>query len=258
MSYFIDTHAHIYLPEFDHDRAYVIEQARQAGVQKILMPNIDEHSTQRMVDTEHQFAGTCFAMMGLHPCSVNQEVVRQLEAIETWLSRRTFIAIGEIGTDRYWDTTYWKQQTEAFTVQVRWAARLNLPIVIHCRQSLDETLDMLERLQDGQLSGVFHCFTGSAQQAQRALQLGFYLGIGGVATFKNGGLDKVLPHIPAERIILETDSPYLAPVPHRGKRNEPAYLALVAQRVAALYQMEVDQLRNLTTQNALQLFKHVC
>ncbi len=257
MHYFIDTHAHIYLPEFDADREDVISRARTAGVEKILMPNIDETSVTRMLAVEGQYAGTCFAMMGLHPCSVKQQVSRQLNETEALLSRHSFVAIGEIGTDRYWDTTYWDQQIEAFTVQAGWAAKLNLPMVIHCRHSLDETLDVVEKMQDGRLTGVFHCFSGTVQQALRAVHLGFYLGIGGVATFKNGGLDKVLPHVPADRIILETDSPYLAPVPNRGRRNEPAFLLLVAEKVAAYLGIEVEALRLLTTQNALRLFQHV-
>lgn len=257
MHYFIDTHAHIYLPEFDADRQDVIRQAHEAGVEKILMPNIDEGSVEAMLATEQQFPGTCYAMMGLHPCSVKSNVQQQLCAIESWLNKRTFIAIGEMGTDRYWDTTYWNEQLEAFRVQAGWAKKLKLPMVIHCRQSLDETLELLESLQDGSLTGVFHCFTGTLLQAQRVLQLGFYLGIGGVATFKNGGLDQVLPDVPVEKIILETDSPYLAPVPHRGKRNVPAYLTLVAERVATYYGITTATLCDTTTRNALSLFKHV-
>lgn len=258
MHYFIDTHAHIYLPEFDTDRQEVIRQAREAGVEKILMPNIDESSVQAMLVTAERFPDTCYAMMGLHPCSVRSNVQQQLYAVESWLSQWRFIAIGEMGTDRYWDTTYWSEQLEAFRVQAGWAKKLKLPLVIHCRQSLDETIDLLEELQDGSMTGVFHCFSGSLQQAQRIIQLGFYLGIGGVATFKNGGLDKVLPDVPVERIILETDSPYLAPVPHRGKRNVPAYLTLVAERVAQLLGTTTGKLRDTTTRNALNLFKHVC
>ncbi|MCS6973866.1 MAG: TatD family hydrolase [Cyclobacteriaceae bacterium] len=257
MQYFIDSHAHIYLPEFDADRQIVIQQARQAGVEKILMPNIDESSVERMLNTEEQFPGICYAMMGLHPCSVNGQVQQQLYAIESWLTKRSFIAIGEMGTDRYWDTTWWDEQIEAFRVQAGWAKQFRLPLVIHCRQSLDETLALLESLQDGSLTGVFHCFTGSLTQAQRVLQLGFYLGIGGVATFKNGGLDRVLPELPVEKIILETDSPYLAPVPHRGKRNVPAYLTFVAEKVASLYVITTDALRDQITRNTLQLFEHV-
>lgn len=258
MQYFIDTHAHIYLPEFDADRHEVIREARETGVEKILMPNIDEHSVQQMLAAEEQFPGTCYAMMGLHPCSVKGDVQQQLYIIESWLNKRPFIAIGEMGTDRYWDTTYWQEQLEAFRVQAGWAKKFNLPLVIHCRQSLDETLDVLEQLQDGSLTGVFHCFSGTPEQAQRVLQLGFYLGIGGIATFRNGGLDKVLPHVAVEKIILETDSPYLAPVPHRGKRNVPAYLMRVAETVAAYCGTTTDRLRDLTTRNALKLFKHVC
>lgn len=258
MHYFIDTHAHIYLPEFDTDRQAVIQQARESGVEKILMPNIDENSIEAMLATGQQFPDTCYPMIGLHPCSVRGTVQQQLYAIESWLTKQPFIAIGEMGTDRYWDTTYWDQQLEAFRVQAAWAKKLKLPLVIHCRQSLDETLELLEQLQDGSLTGVFHCFSGSLQQARRILQLGFYLGIGGVATFKNAGLDKVLPQVPVEKIILETDSPYLAPVPYRGRRNVPAYLIQVAEKVAGFYGTTTAMLRSTTTRNALDLFNHVC
>jgi TatD DNase family protein len=194
-------------------------------------------------------------MMGLHPVSVKKGFERELYIVEEWLARRKFCAVGEIGTDLYWDKTYWDQQCEAFTVQVNWAKKLGIPVVIHCRESLDQTIALVEKLQDGTLSGIFHCFGGSLEQAEKISKLNFYVGIGGIVTFKKGGLDEVLPEIPLERIVLETDSPYLTPTPHRGKRNEPGYIPLIAQRVAELKKVSIDELQQKTTGNALSIFK---
>jgi TatD DNase family protein len=250
----IDTHAHIYLDEFETDRSDMLARCADAGVYKIFMPNIDHTSIDLMLELENK-SSSCMAMMGLHPCSVKKDFERELYTVESWLAKRKFAAVGEIGTDLYWDKTFWEQQKEAFTLQVSWAKHYNLPIVIHSRESLDETISMVEQMQDGTLSGVFHCFGGTVEQAQRIVKLGFYLGIGGVATFKKGGLDVVLPHVPITSIVLETDSPYLAPVPHRGKRNEPSYIPLIAQRVSELVNMITADLQVATTQNALKLFK---
>jgi TatD DNase family protein len=192
--------------------------------------------------------------MGLHPCSVKKDFERELLLVEQWLSKRRFSAIGEIGTDLYWDKTFWDQQCEAFTIQLGWAKKFQLPAVIHCRESLDATIELVERLQDGSLTGVFHCFSGSSAQAERICKLNFFLGIGGVATFKKGGLDAILPGVPAESIVLETDSPWLAPVPYRGKRNEPGYIPLIAQKVSEIKQLTLAELQTKTTANALRLF----
>ncbi|QOI98452.1 MAG: TatD family hydrolase [Flammeovirgaceae bacterium] len=254
MNYWVDTHAHIYLNEFQADLHDILERAKQHAVGKILMPNIDTASINTMLEVEAENPDSCYAMMGLHPCSVKNDFEHQLYEVENWLAKRKFTAVGEIGTDLYWDKTFWEQQKEAFTIQVNLAKKYKLPVVIHCRETLDETISMIERMQDGSLSGVFHCFTGNRQQAERIIQLNFYLGIGGVATFKNGGLDTVLPYMGLSRIILETDSPYLAPVPHRGKRNEPAYIVNVGQRVAQLTGQSVDEVMKLTMQNAYNLF----
>lgn len=254
MSHWIDTHAHIYLKEFDHDRAEILRRSEDNQVQHIFMPNVDHTTIDAMLEVESRSQG-CFAMMGLHPCSVNKGFERELYIVEEWLSKKKFAAVGEIGTDLYWDKTFWDQQCEAFHVQVNWAKKFGLPVVIHCRESLTETLDLVERLQDGRLTGIFHCFSGTAAEAERIAKLNFYVGIGGVATFKKGGLDVTLPEIPADRIVLETDSPYLAPVPHRGKRNEPAYIPLIAQRVADVKKMSLEDLQKQTTENALRLFK---
>jgi TatD DNase family protein len=256
MNYWVDTHAHIYLDEFNTDRQEMLERAKQNQVHKILMPNIDAASIDAMLQVEEAHPDTCLAMMGIHPCSVKQDVQRQLYEVETWLSKRRFVAVGEIGTDLYWDKTYWEQQKEAFRFQVNLALKHKLPVVIHCRESLNETIDMIEQLQNGKLTGVFHCFTGNAEQARRITALNFYIGIGGVATFKNSGLDNLVPLIGLDRIVLETDSPYLAPVPYRGKRNEPAYLVYVAEKLARLTGLPREEVMWKTTENALKLFNY--
>lgn len=249
-----DTHAHIYLDEFSSDREDMLKRAREAGVARIYMPNIDVASIGDMMALEERHPDWCFAMMGLHPCSVKSDFEKQLYVMEAWLHKRKFAAIGEMGTDLYWDKTFWEQQKEAFGIQARWAKEFGLPMVIHCRQSIDETIALLSPLAGDGLTGIFHCFTGNGEQAVRVVELGFYLGIGGVATFKNGGLDRILPHIPSDRLVLETDSPYLAPVPHRGKRNEPAYLASIAQKVSEILGMTVQELARVTSENAALVF----
>ena len=249
-----DTHAHIYSDEFLPDREGVLSRAREAGVEKIYMPNIDHTSIDAMLEVEMKYPWQCFAMMGLHPCSVKTDFQKELYLVEQWLGKRKFHAVGEIGTDLYWDKTFWEQQKEAFVIQVNWAKKHKLPIIIHCRESIDQTIELLEPLVDKTLRGIFHCFSGDAAQAKRIIAMGFYLGIGGVATFKNGGLDKVLPEVPMDRIVLETDSPYLAPVPHRGKRNEPSYIPLIANKVCELMNVAVEELQKTTSANAGKIF----
>lgn len=251
---FIDTHAHIYLDEFREDREAMIKRAQECGVNRIYMPNIDHTSIEGMLELVDKYPDVCFPMMGLHPCYVKADFETELGLVESWLAKRKFAAVGEIGTDLYWDKTFWEQQKEVFRIQVGWAKQYGLPIVIHCRESINETINMVEELQDGNLRGVFHCFTGDVDQAKRIIQLGFYLGVGGVSTFKKGGLDTVLPHVPLNRIILETDSPYLAPVPHRGKRNEPSYIPLIAKRVAEMTGSAIETIGDQTTTNARGLF----
>ncbi len=255
MNFYTDTHAHIYLEEFDADRSDMLARARDAGVNRIMMPNIDHTSIDRMLELELKSDEMCFPMMGLHPCSVKKDFEKELYQMENWLSKRKFSAIGEMGTDLYWDKTFWEQQQEAFKIQVSWAKLHNLPIVIHSRDSLDQTIELVEQLKDENLTGVFHCFTGTAEQAKRIFNLGFFIGIGGVATFKNGGMDNVLPSVDIEKIVLETDSPYLAPVPFRGKRNEPAYISIIAAKVAELKNISLEEVQLLTSQNAAKLFK---
>jgi TatD DNase family protein len=250
----VDTHAHIYAGEFDADRAEMMQRAADKAIGRIYMPNIDHTSVDGMLDLELKYPAVCYPMMGLHPCYVKKDFEKELYRVESWLNKRKFSAVGEMGTDLYWDKTFWDQQVEAFTIQAGFAKKHALPIVVHCRESIDETIALTERLQDGKLTGVFHCFTGSKEQADKLVKLGFYLGIGGVATFKKSGMENVIPHIPMDRIVLETDSPYLAPTPHRGKRNEPANIPLVAQRVAELKNCNLTEVQTATTQNALILF----
>lgn len=256
-NYWTDTHAHIYLEDFDTDRDDMLTHAREVDVTKIYMPNIDHTSIDRMLEVEEKSTGTCVAMMGLHPCSVKKDFHKELYLVEQWLSKRRFCALGEMGTDLYWDKNFWEQQLEAFTIQVGWAKQFKIPIVIHCRETLDQTIELVEQLKDDNLTGVFHCFTGTLEQADRITKLGFYLGIGGVVTFRNGGMDKVIPSLDLKHMVLETDSPYLAPAPHRGKRNEPKYIPLVAAKVAELKNISLEEVQEVTTRNALDLFKAV-
>jgi TatD DNase family protein len=254
MNFWTDTHAHIYAKEFDNDRGDMLHRCSENHVKKIYMPNVDHTSIDNMLELESRF-DNCIAMMGLHPCSVNKDFQRELYRVEEWLSKRKFAAVGEIGTDLYWDKTFWDQQKEAFTIQVNWAKKYGLPVVIHCRESLDETIDLVENLQDGKLTGIFHCFTGSIEQAKKIAKLNFFLGIGGVSTFKKGGMDTVLPDVAIETMVLETDSPYLAPVPHRGKRNEPGYIPIIAEKIAEIKKISLDELQKQTTENAAKIFK---
>jgi TatD DNase family protein len=252
----IDTHTHLYLEQFDSDRDQVVQNAFHAGVGKLFLPNIDLDSIPGMMVLTEQYPNVCYAMMGLHPCSVKAGFEVELQQIYDALADKPIIAIGEIGIDMFWDKSTLPLQREAFRIQVQWAKDMNLPIVIHARDSYNELFEELNILNDYKLSGVFHCFTGSLQQAEKILSYGnFYLGIGGVSTFKNSGLNNVLPHVPLNRIILETDSPYLAPVPHRGKRNESAYTALVAQHLSHVLDKPFAEIEAQTTQNALELFQ---
>lgn len=250
----IDTHAHIYTEEFSEDIDEVISRSMESGISKILMPNIDHESIDLMLQLEEKYSSTCHAMMGLHPCSVKADFEKHLYEVEEWLGKRFFLAVGEMGTDLYWDKTFWQQQQEAFKIQCNLALKHKLPIVIHCRETIDETIKLVEEFADKGLKGVFHCFTGDIDQAKRITDLGFYLGIGGVATFKNGGLDQVIPRIDRSKIVLETDSPYLAPTPNRGKRNEPSYVRLVAEKVSTCLELSIEEVDTLTTSNANALF----
>lgn len=250
----IDSHAHIYLPEFKEDLQGVIDASLESGVEKILMPNIDHTSIEDMLGVEDSFPDMCFSMMGLHPCSVKKDFEKSLYEVEEWLNKKDFLAVGEIGTDLYWDKTFWNEQQEAFKIQCDLALKFKKPVVIHCRESISETIALVKPFAEQGLKGVFHCFTGSVKQAHQITDLGFFLGIGGVSTFKNGGMDQVLPDVDMTRLLLETDSPYLAPVPFRGKRNSPAYLSLIRDRIAEIKNIDIELVESNTDQNTTRLF----
>jgi TatD DNase family protein len=250
----IDTHAHIYADEFNDDIEAVLTRSKSAGVSRILMPAIDSETHEKMISLEDNQADYCISMMGLHPCSVKSNYKDELKAIEGYFTKRKFIAVGETGLDFYWDLTFKDQQYEVFHRQAELALNYNIPLVIHSRNSTNECIEVVRQHQNGNLKGVFHCFSGTAEQAQKIVDLGFYLGIGGVLTFKNSGLDKAIAEIDLSKIVLETDAPYLAPVPYRGKRNECGYILYVAQKLAELKGIPVNEIDAITTDNASNLF----
>ncbi len=250
----IDTHSHIYSEDFVNDIDEVIQRAYDNDIKKIVMPNIDSGSVKRLFDLSESYPHLCFPLLGLHPTSVSEDYNEELQAVEYWMDKRNFYGIGEIGIDLYWDRTYLKQQQDAFRYQVQLAKSKELPIVIHVRNSFNEVYEIVKEEQDGQLKGIFHCFTGNKQEAQKVVDIGFKLGVGGVVTFKNSNLGEVLQSIDIKNIVLETDAPYLSPVPKRGSRNETAYLVYVAQKVAEVYNISVDEVAEITTFNARNLF----
>jgi TatD DNase family protein len=251
----IDTHAHLYVDDFQRDRQNIIDRALAGGVQKIYLPAIDSSELENLLSLEKAFPGHCFPMMGLHPCSVKENFEEELQVVEQQLRQRRFAAVGEVGLDFHWDLSFVDQQYEAFRRQVDWAKELKLPVVIHSRKSLDECIGVISEKQHGALTGIFHCFSGTAEQGRRAIELGFYLGIGGVITYKNAGLAEVLAELPLESMVLETDAPYLTPVPHRGKRNESSYLKYVAQKLAEVKGVSVEEVAAVTTANAENIFR---
>ncbi len=249
----IETHAHIYDEQFADDRQEMLQYAWKTGIQQIWMPNCDHKTIPGMMELADAHPKQCLPMMGLHPCYVKDNFETELQIVEGWLNKRIFLAIGEIGMDLYWDKTFRAQQEEAFMYQCQLALKHNIWIDIHSREAFWETVALIEKIGNPKLKGIFHCFVGNLDEANKAIELGFKLGIGGVVTFKNGGLDKVLPHIGIEHLVLETDSPYLAPTPYRGKRNEPAYLEVIAQRIADLKQLTKVEVIGATTSNALSM-----
>ncbi len=252
----IDTHTHLYSEEFDADRREMIERAFNKGVSKMYLPAIDSENHEKMLSLEAECPKKIIAMMGLHPCYVKPETWKsELKIVENYLNQRPFCAIGEIGIDLYWDQSTLDIQLIAFETQIDWAIERDLPIVIHTRSSFDETFEVLERKKHPKLRGIFHCFSGNLEQAKHAIDLNFLLGIGGVVTFKNGKIDQFLNEIPLEHIVLETDSPYLAPVPFRGKRNESSYLDLVAGKLANIYGTSFEEIDRMTTENAERIFE---
>lgn len=250
----VDTHIHLYAEEFSADRNELIQQAFDNNVTAFYLPNIDSTSIAGMYNLEEKYPASCFAMMGLHPCYVKENYKEELSVIEKELSMRKFCAIGEIGIDLYWDKSFKKQQEEVFIEQIKWANDLNIPIVIHSRNATDEIVSIIKQNQHLKPKGIFHCFSGDINQAKEIIELGFYLGIGGVVTFKNSGLDKVVSEIGIDKIVLETDAPYLAPVPYRGKRNVPSYLSLVANKIAELKNISANEVASITTANAKKIF----
>lgn len=249
----IDTHSHIYGPEFDDDRAEVLQRARLAGVDKVLLPNINEESIARMLQVAKEYPDMCYPMMGLHPEDVKEDWAQVLDRMEMQLDG--MIAVGEVGLDFYWDTTFRREQIEAFERQICWAVERNLPLVIHMRKAEQELLEVMGRHKSDGLRGVFHCFGGSRETASRMLKHeGFVLGIGGVVTFKNSRLAETLRHVPLDRIVLETDAPYLAPVPYRGKRNEPSYVAHVARFLSDIYNVSEEEVNDVTNLAVKRVF----
>ncbi len=252
---FIDTHCHLYSAEFDVDRIEMIRNAVHAGVRQMMMPNIDLDTVSLMLQLVTEFPGVCYPMMGLHPCSVKENYKEILQHMKGLIDTGSFAGVGETGIDLYWDTTYKGFQIEAFEQQISWGKEFDLPVIIHSRESLELNIDIIASQQGGRLRGIFHCFGGDYDQAIRIYELGFKIGIGGVVTFKKSGLADVLPRIPSDIILLETDAPYLAPSPYRGKRNEPAYLPLIAGQIALLLGLSLDEVANITYQNALDVFR---
>lgn len=250
----IDTHTHLYLEQFDEDRDEMIQRALDAGVEKMFLPNIDSSSIESLLQLEADYPEHCIAMMGLHPCSVGENYREELAIVREWLEKRSFCAVGEIGIDLHWDTTFRKQQEESFLTQCEWAKKMDIPIVIHTRKATQLVIDLVREINDDRLNGIFHCFGGTLEEARAIIDLGFYLGIGGVLTFKKSGLDKVMQEIDLAHVVLETDSPYLAPAPHRGKRNESAYVRLVAEKLADVKGTTLEEVAKLTSANAEKIF----
>ncbi len=250
-----DTHAHLYLSEFDEDREQIVRKAIGKNVRYMLLPNINSDSVESMLNLCGMFPNNLFPMIGLHPTDVKENYVQELDLIIKWLDKKKFFAIGETGIDLYRDKTFVDEQKHAFGRQVELAKKYELPVVIHSRESFNEIFEVIENLYEKNLTGVFHCFTGTKEQAEKIIGWGFKLGIGGVLTFKNSGLDKVVADIPLKNIILETDSPFLAPNPYRGKRNESSYLIYIAQKLADIKKTSLTEIAGITTQNAIELFK---
>lgn len=254
---YIDTHCHIYLDDFAGDLDKVVQRAENEGVKKFYLPAIDSEVIPQMLALETRYPGKCFAMMGLHPCSVKKNYREELDIVAQWLEKRPFAAIGEIGLDFYWDKTFTDQQYEAFNLQMQWALDRNMPIVIHTRNAMPETISAVRPFAEKGLKGIFHCFGGSPEEAQQITGMGFYLGIGGVITYKKSGLSETIKHIDLKHVVLETDSPYLTPVPFRGKRNESSYIKYVVKEIAEAKQCSEKEIGRITTENAEKIFKNV-
>ena len=250
----IDTHCHLYSEEFDTDIAAVLQRATAGGVQQFYLPAIDSTATTAMLKLEEKFPGKCIAMMGLHPCYVKENYKEELQMAADWLTKRKFAAVGETGLDYYWDKTFVKEQEEAFRVQIEWSLEYNLPIVIHTRNAMQETINIVKEYVPRGVRGIFHCFSGSHESAKEIIKAGFYLGIGGVLTYKKAGLAEVLQNIDLQHLVLETDAPYLTPVPYRGKRNESSYLKYIVDKLSEVKNVQVEKVAAITTANAQKIF----
>ncbi len=249
-----DTHTHLYSEQFDEDRKEVIQRAFNASIYRFFIPAIDSSYTERMLKLEQEYPSNVFLMMGLHPTSVKENYLDELAHVKEWIDKRNFFAIGEIGIDLYWDKTYLAQQKKAFKTQIKWAKEKKMPIIIHCREAFDEIFEVLETEKSDDLYGIFHCFTGTLEQAKKAISYNMKLGIGGVATFKNGKINKFLNEIDIKNIVLETDSPYLSPTPYRGKRNESSYITEVIDKLAEIYSLTFEEIAEITTLNSKEIF----
>jgi TatD DNase family protein len=250
----VDTHSHLYADEFVEDLELVLERSRVAGISKVYLPAIDSHSHTQMINLADKHPDICIPMMGLHPCYVNEQYESELGIVRSWLDKRPFAAIGEIGLDFYHSVEFKTQQERAFQIQIEWALEKELPIVIHSRSSMDECIKMVAQYGKGKARGIFHCFGGDERQAKKVIELGFYLGIGGVVTYKNAGLAKIVEETSLEHLVLETDAPYLSPVPFRGKRNESSYVVHVAQKISELKKITIEEVDEITTANAKKIF----
>ncbi len=252
----IDTHSHLYDSQFDTDRDAVVMRAKAAGVRRILMPNIDSSTIDALHRTEETYPAYCFSMMGLHPTSVSDNYKQELASIEKMFATHSYCGVGEIGLDLYWDQDHLVQQIDAFETQIEWSKQLSLPVMMHSRNAFNQVYDSIIKCYDSRLKGVFHSFGGTKEEATRVLELpDFYLGINGIVTFKNAGLKDVLPFVPLSRLVLETDDPYLAPVPYRGKRNEPAYLSSIIQMLSEIYHVAIEEVKEITSRNAEYVFR---
>ncbi len=250
----VDTHTHIFVSEFDQDRNEVVQRAKEAGIEKFVLPNIDTKSISALKQCVKDYPGDMLPLMGLHPTSVKEDYQEQLAIIKQELDRGTYYGIGEIGIDLYWDQTFLREQQEAFQMQLQWAKAKKLPVSIHIREAFDEVFEIIEQEKSPDLFGIFHCFTGTLEQAQRAIDLNFHLGIGGVVTFKNGKIDKFLNQIPLQNLVAETDAPWLSPTPYRGKRNEPAHIIKVIEKLSKIYQMKQEELECILYHNSIDIF----
>jgi TatD DNase family protein len=255
MNSLVDTHTHLFLEQFDNDRDTVIQSAIQSGITKLILPNVDSTSLDSLLDMVRKYPANCFAAIGLHPTSVKENYKEEFSVIEEAIHSNNIVAIGEIGIDLYWDKTHIEHQRDMFTKQIEIALAMDLPVIIHNRDAFSEVYKIVSKYKNQNLKGIFHSFSGSLDNAKQAIDLGFFIGLGGVLTFKNSGLGEIAEQIPLKHIVLETDSPYLAPVPHRGKRNESSYLTLVAQRLAEIKQLPLEEICQTTSKNACELFK---